>query len=404
MTEWMRSDLHRLSPDIDTEGGLAALRGLHHRRRRTRVVGGALLVGGALVGLAFGIGRPSVQGPANFVVADGSTATTTAPVTPPIEPRLGASVIWTGSEMIVTGGFHNGLGGGASDLKTLTDGAAFEPISGTWRPIASQPEAPGRWAQSLWTGELVVLIGADGGLAYDPAEDTWTALPRPPFELPDLARDNLTFEAAWWDSSLIVWRPDTDQMAAYSLETELWSELPGPGLPASYPAKLLAGEGRLVALSSGWPSSTSAVSWDVIAAEWIEGGWRQAEPVGFSTEFSSNVAHIEAAAMVGSAVIVWGEHGTDPGPTWILDAAGQWTEAPPMPIASGKAAGSLVVNGRIVATTESPEIAVFAPETGTWTRVIGPGPASVRFSIWTGTELLGWDDASVLRWTPPEFE
>jgi hypothetical protein len=45
-------------------------------------------------------------------------------------PRLGHTAVWTGTEMIVWGGF--GRDG------ELEDGAAFDPARGTWRSIASQ--------------------------------------------------------------------------------------------------------------------------------------------------------------------------------------------------------------------------------------------------------------------------
>lgn len=88
--------------------------------------------------------------------------------------------VWTGSDMLV-------WGGRATDASTwFTDGGRYTVASDSWTPISSV-QAPSGRSQSgaLWTGERMLVwggIGADGlpradGAAYDPATDTWAALP-----------------------------------------------------------------------------------------------------------------------------------------------------------------------------------------------------------------------------------
>jgi hypothetical protein len=106
--------------------------------------------------------------------------------TPPIADRHHAASVWTGTEWIVWGG--------ADGTQEFADGAAYDPVTDTWRMIAESPLAA-RWGGGVWTGsEVLVVAGASGGdrvtgngvfahadgAAYDPATDTWRSLPDGP--------------------------------------------------------------------------------------------------------------------------------------------------------------------------------------------------------------------------------
>lgn len=98
----------------------------------------------------------------------------------PLSARLDPSAVWTGRELIVWGGT---LG-----RQPLADGAAYDPSTRTWRMLAAAPiPARGRHV-AVWTGTEMVVAGGVGGpdgqepdrfetAAYDPATDTWRALP-----------------------------------------------------------------------------------------------------------------------------------------------------------------------------------------------------------------------------------
>jgi hypothetical protein len=100
----------------------------------------------------------------------------------PIAPRQNAASVWSGTEWIVWSG--------ADDARALADGAAFDPATDRWRLLAEAPISA-RKAAGVWTGtELVVMAGSIGGgtevccgnsaltdgAAYDPATDTWRSL------------------------------------------------------------------------------------------------------------------------------------------------------------------------------------------------------------------------------------
>ena len=75
--------------------------------------------------------------------------------------------------------------GGYGGSDNLSDGAFFDPSSGSWRTLPDAPLAADRGdAVGVWTGSEVVLVnGIDGDVqaaAFDPSSFEWRALPDPP--------------------------------------------------------------------------------------------------------------------------------------------------------------------------------------------------------------------------------
>jgi hypothetical protein len=392
----------------------AALAGIRRRHSRRRLIGAAASCVVA-AGLAASAATFPGSGDGDQIIADSPTTTDlpldgTESAESPLVPRTGAAVAWTGQELIVSGGFVPSPTGDAGESETIGDGAAFDPTTGQWRPIADSPVGAATSAATAWTGDRMLVVGSSGGWSYDPSEDEWSEMADPPFRLPDLVRDNQTFEMAWSGQALYIWRPSTDEMASYDPADDRWTTMPGPGLD-SYPAKLLADGSRLVALGTGWPSSQVPTSWSVDAAEWIDGRWVQHAPVDFLTEGYGNVADVDAAALIDGMVVVWGDYSDDPGPTYLLDVGGDWSEAPPMPIYAGMGhPGSIPIGNRILALTEGPEAAIFDLQSRTWTITdlrAGSGLLAAEPYVvagdatWTGTEVIGWTGSDIWRWTPP---
>jgi hypothetical protein len=107
--------------------------------------------------------------------------------------------VWTGTELIVWGGVAPG--GGA-----LNTGARYDPALDLWRPMATPTFLVGRSGHSaVWTGALMIVWGGenhgllgDGG-AYDPVTDRWT----PPAPAPDGGRRGHV--AVWTGREMIIW-------------------------------------------------------------------------------------------------------------------------------------------------------------------------------------------------------
>ncbi|PWU22857.1 MAG: hypothetical protein C5B48_09615 [Candidatus Rokuibacteriota bacterium] len=124
------------------------------------------------------------------------------PIAPLPTPRSGVSVVWDGHEVLVVGGSD-----GAGPLPAL--GFAYDPAGNRWRALPPM-ESGRRDAAAVWTGTRLLLWGGltgrpgalaipPHGLAYDPATNRWSPLPRAPL----LGR--IGPEAAWTGRAMIVW-------------------------------------------------------------------------------------------------------------------------------------------------------------------------------------------------------
>ena len=147
---------------------------------------------------------PPAAGPSLWVELEPGA---TAPLPrAPIPARTGEALVWTGTELIVWGGFADDgtLEEPPSDWQ---DGAAFDPAVGTWRQISPPPDRV-RVGVVLWTG-TEMLVWSDGtpdtvSAAYDPVNDTWRLIADPP--------NGVRAGAALWtgDAAVLLRDPDAD--------------------------------------------------------------------------------------------------------------------------------------------------------------------------------------------------
>lgn len=90
----------------------------------------------------------------------------------PLSPR-GVGGVWTGTEMIVATGWTGGEPRGGNGELALDDGAAYNPSTDLWRPIASGPAHPG--LVSIWTGtQMLMFAKGRYAFSYDAAADNWS--------------------------------------------------------------------------------------------------------------------------------------------------------------------------------------------------------------------------------------
>jgi N-acetylneuraminic acid mutarotase len=163
----------------------------------------------------------------------------------PLTPRNNAAGAWTGSEMVVAGGFAS-PSGSATDAKYVTDGAAWNAHTNSWHAIAPMPTTFTGSPTAVWTGREVLVWSSvatfeNGGrevvLAYNPTTDKWRTLPAS-----GLAPRNGAV-AVWTGSELVVWggndaansRTFADG-ARLDPATGMWRRLP----PAPVPGRALA--------------------------------------------------------------------------------------------------------------------------------------------------------------------
>src|SRR5262249_31371549 len=133
----------------------------------------------------------------------GCTDDTWTPTSGPPDGRVGHTAVWTGSEMIVWGGFSN-----ASFNSFFDTGGKYDPSTDNWTATSTINAPAGRLDHTaVWTGSEMIVWGGMGntdvgksGGRYNPGTDSWTATST--INAPS-ARINHT--AVWTGSQMIVW-------------------------------------------------------------------------------------------------------------------------------------------------------------------------------------------------------
>ncbi|HOX05006.1 MAG TPA: Ig-like domain-containing protein, partial [Planctomycetota bacterium] len=128
-----------------------------------------------------------------------SMSTTNAP-----SARWAHGAVWTGTEMIVWGGCQ-----GTGPWTFLSDGARYDPATDTWAPMTNTGAPSAREEHSaVWTGsEMIIWGGWQGssaygtGARYDPATDSWTGT----VSTTNAPSGRSSHEAVWTGSEMIVW-------------------------------------------------------------------------------------------------------------------------------------------------------------------------------------------------------
>jgi hypothetical protein len=134
---------------------------------------------------------------------DGWVATSIGADVP--DGRQNHTAVWTGTEMIVWGGASYGSG-----FDTMNTGGRYDPSTNAWAATSTGANVPW-WRMNhtaVWTGaEMIVWGGSDGwnqlniGSRYDPFTDTWTPVSHGPSA--PVARDMHT--AVWTGTEMVVW-------------------------------------------------------------------------------------------------------------------------------------------------------------------------------------------------------
>ncbi|NOY54816.1 MAG: hypothetical protein GXP34_02400 [Actinobacteria bacterium] len=175
-------------------------------------------------------------------------------------------------------------------VETQATGDIFDPATGVWRPMAAAPEARSQPA-AVWTGSRLLIWGGDrtvgdtqsfdmanDGFAYDPASDSWSAIPPAPIE-----GRSYMFNV-WTGAELIVWggmversgdlQVATDDGAAYDPATGTWRVLASSPLGAKSPGvgvwtgheMIIGGNGDATDGDPSWASYNPVTdSWSEIA-------------------------------------------------------------------------------------------------------------------------------------------
>lgn len=346
---------HSLSPEGDRSASGRLSRG---------AVAGIAAVIVLIVGIVFVVAQDDPPSRVDAGTGETQGGSWTQLPDPPLSPRVGASAAWTGSEVIVAGGWDFRCPPTAScslPTEDFMDGAAFDPAAGTWRPIADAPAAFHGIRPAVVDGKAFFLIecsvnefsrsddspvndhcpGTDEPvtlLRYDPVGDSWTQLPGPP--------NGRSYALATAGSSLIA-HAGSDEGGEvpdwqFDVAAETWTELPDDPLPPLFDRSTVSADGGQTVLLFG----------DRIGP--------QSEP----GEESIVGARLDLTTM-------------------------QWSELPPSPGSGYRAWG---VDDRVVLEPHfGGSGSLFDPATSTWSSL--PSPTSPSFDSNNVAGTVGRDDA-----------
>jgi N-acetylneuraminic acid mutarotase len=333
--------------------------------------------------------------------------------------RAETSAVWTGSEMLVWGGVVV-IGGGSSFLNS---GGRYNPATDTWTAIPTAGAPVGRYLHTaVWTGSAMIVWGGFSGGAlnsggrFDPAANTWT-----PTSTLNAPSARTSHAAIWTGSRMIIWGSGA-LGGRYDPATDTWTSVATANAPATRnePGAVWTGTRMLV-----WGGHTGGSPDTSLNT----GG--QYDPVGdtwsLMTTAGAPAGRFEHVALwTGSAMIVWGGEATsvfhdgaryDP-------AADSWT---PMTSAGSPSAGvtraAVWTGDRVIVWGGNGPGGVpvqtggrYDPAADLWTPTAvatGPGPRSNQSAVWSGNEMIVWGgyglsylqtggryDPALDHWTP----
>lgn len=225
--------------------------------------------------------------------------------------RFAHTAIWTGTEMIIWGG---NICSTCSN-QGLADGSRYDPGTNTWSPIqaTNAPSARGRHS-AVWTGTDMIVWGGfyddsntlgityfDTGGIYNPVSDTWTTT-----TLANAPAARAGHVAAWTGSAMIIYsgidssQPMFDAGALYDPVLDSWDIMSTEGAPtfyyfgASHPA-IWSGD-ELIMWSERSDGPSGGARYNPITDSWST-IWTTMQP-------NSRTSH--TAVWSGTKMIVWG--------------------------------------------------------------------------------------------------
>ncbi len=318
------------------------------------------------------------------------------------------TAVWTGTEMIVWGGYDGTKSTGVST------GGRYNPQTNTWQATNTTGAPAARYGhKSVWTGTRMIVWGGQGpnfftydylntGATYDPVADTWVAT-----TLTGAPSPRSAHTAVWSGSEMVVWGGDslTTRLlngGRYNPDTNTWRSLSTAGSPQSS-----------VLMSTVW-TGTEMIIWGgqepTIAADINTGGRYNPETDSWlpvTNPQNGGVRQEHPAVWTGAEMIVWGSYSPSTSPsntgaryypstdTWLptsmvnvpqyrYSPQAVWTGS--QMVVWGGCSDSFCFNrlntgGR------------YNPASDSWQATSTVGAAQKRYwftSVWTGTEMIVW--------------
>jgi N-acetylneuraminic acid mutarotase len=335
------------------------------------------------------------------------TSLTRAPVA-----RTFHTAVWTGSEMIVWGGWPD-LNG--SFLVTGYSGGRYRPATDSWVDLAVTSAPRARvFHTAVWTGsEMIVWGGAvatNTGSRYTPATDSWLAT-----TTSDAPAERSSHTAVWTGSKMIVWGGSGSSQASdhlatgglYDPATDQWAATSTANAPDARFGHVAVWTGREMIVWGGGPYGWGLVSggrYDPAADTWV----------ATNTNAAPSARSSPAAVWTGSEMIVWGGRVTTEDcsqcPTIVTEldtgrrydpATDTWSRVTRHGAPVGRdghvavwtGSQMIVWGGEDAAGSGLDSGGRYDPATNIWTATARAGAPTARggaTAVWTGSEMIVW--------------
>lgn len=225
--------------------------------------------------------------------------------------RLAHAAIWTGSEMIIWGGFNE-------SVRELGDGARYSPMTDSWTPMNSAgAPMPRNRHTAIWSGNEMIVWGGrnegaplgDGGV-YDPMTDQWR-----PISMIGAPSARYEHSAVWTGSELVIWGGKTSNTTTplgdggrYDPQTDTWASIAMTGAPTPRAEHTAVWTGAKMVVWGGYSRASETSDWtrtntggiyDLQSDTWTP----------TSTCDAPRVTAAHAAVWTGNEMLVWGGNG-----------------------------------------------------------------------------------------------
>ncbi|MBZ5640826.1 MAG: hypothetical protein LAO51_18975 [Acidobacteriia bacterium] len=330
-------------------------------------------------------------------------------------PRDDASAVWTGSLMIVWGGFAPAAGG------DLNSGGRYAPATDSWLPTRTDASTPvaRSYHAAIWDGSEMIVWGGDSetggrgdGARYDPVTDTWV-----PTGTGSAPTGRMSHVAVWTGAEMVVWGGSGglsgeafNSGGRYDAALDAWSPTSlGDGVPPGLSSSRAVWTGHEMIVWGGTDMaglvSNAGGMYDPVVDSWTPTPSDATAPL-------ARQAH--TTAWTGREMIVWGgtlADGSATGTGASLDPrADTWRPVNTGPTAPSPRHDHVAVfaGGRMVVWGGSPPAldtgGRYDPATDSWSPTFHgggvPDPLSFAAAISTGAAMIVWGGTTCCVGTP----
>ena len=326
-----------------------------------------------------------------------STTLTNAPAV-----RVGHTAVWTGSEMIVWGGY-NGV--------FLNTGARYNPSTDSWTATSTASAPSIRYEHTaVWSGsEMIVWGGYNGvwlntGQRYNPSTDSWTGI-----STTNAPTGRNLHTAVWSGSEMIVWGGynGTNVLntgARYNPGTDSWAGTSTTNAPTARVYHTAIWTGSEMIVWGGYDGTT-----------FFNTGRRYNPSTDSWTATSTTnapVARVLATGVwTGSEMIVWGgsNGASDVNSGGRYDpTTDTWTATSVTSAVAAREAqtavwsgNEMIVWGGVTGSVLFNTGGRYSPSTDSWTVTSvtnAPDARGFHTAVWTGNEMIVWGGENVTNY------